>query len=227
MATIENNKEFPKPDIVDYTVQKNGTISDILSAFGVKLSKFTEKVTKDGQTFYDVREWESFRFVKNKDGSGDVYRNSQKLVHLERNDIFQDIEKIDAFPGLTLSKKGDGYVLKNQKGPFIKNAEISVSFQNLDAFKEAVTKMSGPFIIECGARQSQYDLSCDIENYTTPSGAHPFPGTVSLQSEHFLDFLATDVDMKEVRNLMDIPSSISPVLLATAFAKTLPLRVNQ
>ncbi len=56
MATIENNKEFPKPDIVDYTVQKNGTISDILSAFGVKLSKFTEKVTKDGQTFYDVRE---------------------------------------------------------------------------------------------------------------------------------------------------------------------------
>lgn len=152
-----------------------------------------------------------------------MYRNSKKLTHLERNDIFQDIEKIDAFPGLTLAKKGDGYVLLNQKGPFIKNTEIRVSFQNIDAFKEAVTKMSGPFIIECGARQSQYDLSCDIENYTTPSGAHPFPGIVSLNSKHFLDFLATDVDMNEVRKFMDIPSSVSSVQLGTAFAKTLPL----
>lgn len=149
-----------------------------------------------------------------------MYRNSQKLVHLERNDIFQDIEKIDAFPGLILSKKGDGYILLNQKGPFIKNTEIRVSFQNIDTFKEAVTKMSGPFIVECGARQSQYDLSCSVEDYTT------FPGAVSLKSKHFLDFFPTNVDMEEVRNLMDIPSSISPVQLAKAFAKTLPLRVN-
>lgn len=41
---------------IDYTVQKNGTVSDMLEFFGVKLSKFNEKVTKDGQTFYDVRE---------------------------------------------------------------------------------------------------------------------------------------------------------------------------
>ena len=218
MKTFEN--ESMQSTQIDYTVQKNGTVSDMLAFFGVKLSKFNEKVTKDGQTFYDVREWDSFHFVKNKNGSGDVYRNSQKLVHLERNDIFQDIEKIDAFPGLILSKKGDGYILLNQKGPFIKNTEIRVSFQNIDAFKEAVTKMSGPFIIECGARQSQYDLSCSVEDYTA------FPGAVSLKSKHFLDFFPTNVDMEEVRNLMDIPSSISPVQLAKAFAKTLPLRVN-
>lgn len=219
MKTLDKNESMQSTQI-DYTVQKNGTVSDMLAFFGVKLSKFNEKVTKDGQTFYDVREWDSFRFVKNKDGSGDVYRNSQKLVHLERNDIFQDIEKIDAFPGLILSKKGDGYILLNQKGPFIKNTEIRVSFQNIDTFKEAVTKMSGPFIVECGARQSQYDLSCSVEDYTT------FPGAVSLKSKHFLDFFPTNVDMEEVRNLMDIPSSISPVQLAKAFAKTLPLRVN-
>ena len=98
-----------------------------------------------------------------------------------------------------------------------------MSFQNLDAFKAAVTKMSGPFIIECGARQSQYDLACDIEDYTTPSGSRPFPGTVSLNSKHFLDFFSTSVDLENVRKIMEIPPSVSPVQLGTAFARTLPL----
>lgn len=55
MATIENNESI-KANKVDYTVQQNGTVSDMLAFFGVKLSKFNEKVTKNGQTFYDVRE---------------------------------------------------------------------------------------------------------------------------------------------------------------------------
>ena len=47
MKTFEN--ESMQSTQIDYTVQKNGTVSDMLAFFGVKLSKFNEKVTKDGQ----------------------------------------------------------------------------------------------------------------------------------------------------------------------------------
>jgi hypothetical protein len=102
---------------------------------------------------------------RNSDGSWVLTRpgadGKMYKFTLPKEVLYQDIEEWPKeFPYIKFRRnaKTNTYT--------IEWTEVEIPTVNLDRFKEELAKVSGPFITECGARKSQYDLACTVEKNT-------------------------------------------------------------
>lgn len=151
-----------------YTVADGAGVSHIASALGIRLSYL------DPNIHQNLRADDVFQLQFESDGSAKLVQlRGQKNTHmriyrefsLPREAIFQDIEAgPNSFPHIHFirNESDDTYTIANRNGL----TDITISTANLDHFRKAVDKISGPLITECGSRTLQYELACEIEPHT-------------------------------------------------------------